>query len=571
MRDLAFDIMARDRTQAAFGAVQRSAKGFGKDMADVQRQVNRAVSETDRLTAATNRWAGAQRAAGATANDNFRRRNLMFQAFDIGSTVRDLGVGRTLMQQGPQIAQMYNGQGGVKAALSDVAGVATSMIGTFGILGPAIVAAGAVGGLALLGMQHEINATSDAAVSMSDVLLANLQVIGSGIQSILAPAVAAIAPIFSSVWDTIASGFKTVNNFLIAGWITVVDAISSGAMSLPDVFIAAGEAAANGFLRAINQMARSTIVTINTLISNIRGSLRGTAFEDIGNSLPMLNNRVPLTQVDIGGKAAGARVASGFDDFKQRAAANFSTDYLGQYYEAVKKASIANAELRANAEGAGKAAKAAGKDAADPWEGLRKVTKKVSEGISEAAQTFKGFLSTLRSDLQQGKGLWESLGNAALGVLNKIADRAETAFANALFPSGGGGGLLGGIFGAIGSLFGAAKGAAFDGGMTAFAKGGIVSSPTLFKFAKGTGLMGEAGPEAILPLKRDGSGNLGVMSGGGGGGPVTITVVAEEGALFRPTIRAESQGVAVRVVQKGIGEYDSSLPNRFGEIMERHG
>jgi phage-related minor tail protein len=45
----------------------------------------------------------------------------------------------------------------------------------------------------------------------------------------------------------------------------------------------------------------------------------------------------------------------------------------------------------------------------------------------------------------------------------------------------------------------------------------IVNSPTLFKFAKGTGLMGEAGPEAIMPLKRDSQGNLGVRAGGAGG------------------------------------------------------
>lgn len=67
----------------------------------------------------------------------------------------------------------------------------------------------------------------------------------------------------------------------------------------------------------------------------------------------------------------------------------------------------------------------------------------------------------------------------------------------------------------------AAKGAYFDGASSnfyAFAKGGafsnsIVSNPTLFKFAQGTGLMGEAGPEAIMPLKRDANGNLGVRAG----------------------------------------------------------
>ena len=62
-----------------------------------------------------------------------------------------------------------------------------------------------------------------------------------------------------------------------------------------------------------------------------------------------------------------------------------------------------------------------------------------------------------------------------------------------------------------------AKGGVWDSGYQKFAKGGaftnsIVNTPTLFKFAKGTGLMGEAGPEAIMPLKRDSNGNLGVRS-----------------------------------------------------------
>jgi hypothetical protein len=75
----------------------------------------------------------------------------------------------------------------------------------------------------------------------------------------------------------------------------------------------------------------------------------------------------------------------------------------------------------------------------------------------------------------------------------------------------------------------AAKGATFSNGIAKFARGGIVDSPTLFKFAQGgamqTGLMGEAGPEAIMPLTRGPGGKLGVMaSGGGGGGDVNVVV-----------------------------------------------
>ena len=61
-----------------------------------------------------------------------------------------------------------------------------------------------------------------------------------------------------------------------------------------------------------------------------------------------------------------------------------------------------------------------------------------------------------------------------------------------------------------------------------YAMGGVVGKPTLFKFAQGgamrTGLMGEAGPEAIMPLKRGADGRLGVSSSGGGSAPVNVTV-----------------------------------------------
>ena len=68
-----------------------------------------------------------------------------------------------------------------------------------------------------------------------------------------------------------------------------------------------------------------------------------------------------------------------------------------------------------------------------------------------------------------------------------------------------------------------ANGNAFDAsGVIPFANGGVVTRPTLFPFAQGTGLMGEAGPEAILPLERGAGGKLGVRSSGGGGTSVVI-------------------------------------------------
>jgi phage-related minor tail protein len=70
-----------------------------------------------------------------------------------------------------------------------------------------------------------------------------------------------------------------------------------------------------------------------------------------------------------------------------------------------------------------------------------------------------------------------------------------------------------------------ADGGAFSGGsqIEAYANGGVVGSPTTFPMTGGkTGLMGEAGPEAIMPLKRGSNGKLGVQMEGGGGDVINI-------------------------------------------------
>ena len=69
-----------------------------------------------------------------------------------------------------------------------------------------------------------------------------------------------------------------------------------------------------------------------------------------------------------------------------------------------------------------------------------------------------------------------------------------------------------------------------ENGIQPFARGGIVDKPTLFPFAKGTGLMGEAGPEAIIPLRRGRDGNLGVAGGGGGGSTSVVVNVDAKGS-----------------------------------------
>jgi len=146
--------------------------------------------------------------------------------------------------------------------------------------------------------------------------------------------------------------------------------------------------------------------------------------------------------------------------------------------------------------------------------------KAMEDALVEFAKTgklsFKSMIDSFLTDLlryeirQQQLELFKGFGGAsgiAKSIMGFMGFGPTNINANAPSPDA-----------AAMDLF-SAKGNAFDKGypLHKFAMGAaftnsIVNSPTLFKFAQGTGLMGEAGPEAVMPLKRDSDGNLGVRS-----------------------------------------------------------
>ena len=96
---------------------------------------------------------------------------------------------------------------------------------------------------------------------------------------------------------------------------------------------------------------------------------------------------------------------------------------------------------------------------------------------------------------------------------------SDAVYATAMRPVQGaaGGALASMIGGAMSGLLPFAGGGSFaQGRVMPFAQGGVVSGPVAFPMRGGTGLMGEAGPEAIMPLARGADGRLGVRTAGGG-------------------------------------------------------
>lgn len=201
---------------------------------------------------------------------------------------------------------------------------------------------------------------------------------------------------------------------------------------------------------------------------------------------------------------------------------------------------------------------AEGEDAADSMQ--RALESMASEILNQLPLLF------MQAGLQLiAQGQWPlGLGLMAAGLADSVIagyvnGKKESTKANA----------LGGVYG--------------DEAYTAFAKGGtftnqIVAKPTYFRFAKGsgfgTGLMGEAGPEAIMPLTRGADGSLGVSATGIGGGDVQVnipvTVYSDEPVEVHDTEDENGQRKIEILVGSminqhiAVGKADKALKSRYG-------
>nr|DAK94201.1 MAG TPA: minor tail protein [Bacteriophage sp.] len=211
------------------------------------------------------------------------------------------------------------------------------------------------------------------------------------------------------------------------------------------------------------------------------------------------------------------------------------------------------------------------KNARDPFSGLTRGLRTYSNEASDFAKGFESLTTTAFSNVETsfttmlttGQISFTNFANSIINDLARIAVRAAITgpIANGLSS------LFGGMFsGSIqttnpssswanfgvtpGASMPLAKGGVLSGGNLSAYSGSIVSSPTFFgydthlrAFANGAGLMGEAGPEAILPLKRTSSGDLGVRTDGfGGRGDVQVNIINASGEEVTQRTKTDNYG-----------------------------
>lgn len=147
--------------------------------------------------------------------------------------------------------------------------------------------------------------------------------------------------------------------------------------------------------------------------------------------------------------------------------------------------------------------KAAGREASGMSTSVTTSIRKAFEGVIFDGEKLSDALASV------GRSLSSSVLNSALQPVQGAVNSA----------------VGGGLSSLLSGFLPFANGGAFSGGrIAAFARGGVVDGPTHFPMRGGLGLMGEAGPEAIMPLARGSDGKLGFRGAGGSGGAVHVTM-----------------------------------------------
>ncbi len=193
-------------------------------------------------------------------------------------------------------------------------------------------------------------------------------------------------------------------------------------------------------------------------------------------------------------------------------------------------------------------------------------TKRMGEAIEFSKDLTKGFLDDFFSGLESGKSVWESFGDAALGVLDRIADKLLNDLVDAFFEvssaaSGSGGGILGGIL----SLFGG--GAASDpwAGLRGYATGTPAASPGVkWVGEKGPELVRFKGGEEVIPNHKLRASNENARAASAQNVNFNMSLEVK-GTGDKELLEQARQGAAAQM-SEALKTYDKKMPDRVQQI-----
>lgn len=194
----------------------------------------------------------------------------------------------------------------------------------------------------------------------------------------------------------------------------------------------------------------------------------------------------------------------------------------------------------------------------------------MAQSAIQAAERIQGALGDELANILSGE--FDNIGDSFAKLIQRmVAEAAAAKIMDSLFGTvdattkqRSGGGLLDDAAKWLGNLIASANGNVFPAGpgISAYSSQ-VVSKPTIFPFAKGVGLMGEAGAEAIMPLRRDSAGRLGVSAAGAS---VTVNVINQSGQPVSAQQRSRSGPNGEQIVDVVLAAIGDSLANRSGPV-----
>lgn len=538
------------------------------------------------------------------------------EAINEASAMLDRFNGKLTNEQGLAVEAMNDSFTNLQASIS---AVGTQLVATFGpyltpIINGIAEAIGAVSrGIRFLATDAGFVAT--AFRTLAGIVMGVFNPIGN--------ALGALATLFQRIFGTTITGAaKSAANFMINAWNGAFQATAIIWEAFPSVIGAAAVGAVNLALGQINRLIQSSLAALNSLasaVSKFTGGEGGNLIDPETLKIPSLSNpyadearaafseaskvfqaemqknNFATTEASAVVKDTGVPAMTDFGDAltktggAAKAAAeqisalgqiNKDLGELGKPFDEASSAFSKLQELQKNGIITGdqyatmlgkiKEAFIATGGTADQWgKIIANKTDVMADALKSFAETSLNSVGSALADLAvDGKADFKALAD---GI---IKDLIRMAFQMAIVKP-----LMSSIFP------GFASGAAFDpsGKVGLFANGGTFTNktfnkPTPFKYGGGLGVMGEAGPEAVMPLKRGPDGSLGVESHGGrGGGNVVqfnggINLTYEgTGDTERDKANAEMMGEIMNERIKQIANEQISAVMSYGGAGNRRG